>query len=104
MTRSTLRPVPLLVVLLASAVLTAGNCSQDRVKSMEANNAGVEQFKRKLYPQAIRELQRSIAIGDELATIGLDQIKFSNRTDLTERDHVTWGDPDQYGCYWYMEG
>jgi len=49
-------------------------------------------------------LQRSIAIGDELATIGLDQIKFSNRTDLSERDSVTWGDPDQYGCYWYMEG
>jgi hypothetical protein len=49
-------------------------------------------------------LQRSIAIGDELATIGLDQIKFSNRTDLGERDSVTWGDADQYGCYWYMEG
>jgi len=49
-------------------------------------------------------LQRSIAIGDELATIGLDQIKFSNRTDLTARDSVSWGDPDQYGCYWYMEG
>jgi hypothetical protein len=39
-----------------------------------------------------------------LATIGLDQIKFSNRTDLTARDSVSWGDPDQYGCYWYMEG
>jgi hypothetical protein len=49
-------------------------------------------------------LQRSMVIGDELATVGLDQIKFSNRTDLTARDSVTWGDPDQYGCYWYWEG
>lgn len=66
MKRSTLRSLHrglvLLLVLGATLVLGAGNCSQDRVKSMEANNAGVEQFKRKLYPQAIRELQRAIAI------------------------------------------
>ena len=49
-------------------------------------------------------LQRSIVIGDELVTIGLDQMKFSDRLSLEPRDSVTWGDPEQYGCYWYWEG
>ena len=49
-------------------------------------------------------LQRSIAIGDELVTVGLDQLKFSDRQTLQGRDSVSWGDPEQYGCYWYWEG
>ena len=49
-------------------------------------------------------LQRSIAIGDELVTIGLDQMKFSDRQSLEPRDSVSWGDPEQYGCSWYWEG
>ena len=48
-------------------------------------------------------LQRSIVIGDELVTVGLDQMKFSDRQSLEPRDSVTWGDPDQYGCYWYYD-
>ncbi len=48
-------------------------------------------------------LQRSIAIGDELATIGLDQLQFSDRQSLEPRDSVSWGDPEQYGCYWYYD-
>jgi len=48
-------------------------------------------------------LQRSIAIGDELVTVGLDQMKFSDRQSLEPRDSVAWGDPDQYGCYWYYD-
>jgi len=48
-------------------------------------------------------LQRSIAIGDELVTIGLDQLKFSDRLTLEPRDSVIWGDAEQYGCYWYWE-
>ena len=48
-------------------------------------------------------LQRSIAIGDELVTIGLDQLQFSDRQSLEPRDSVSWGDPEQYGCYWYYE-
>jgi hypothetical protein len=46
-------------------------------------------------------LQRSIAIGDELATVGLDQVQFSDRQTLDPRDAARWGDPEQYGCYWY---
>jgi hypothetical protein len=49
-------------------------------------------------------LQRSIAIGDELVTVGLDQVTFSDRLTLAERDSVSWGDPEEYGCYWYVEG
>ena len=48
-------------------------------------------------------LQRSIAIGDELVTVGLDQMKFSDRQTLEPRDSVSWGDPEQYGCYWYYD-
>ncbi len=55
-------------------------------------------------PGCWNPLQRSIVIGDELATIGLDQIKFSDRADLDAGDSVTWGDAEEYGCYWYMEG
>jgi len=49
-------------------------------------------------------LQRSIVVGDELVTVGLDQMKFSDRQTLEPRDSVSWGDPEQYGCYWYWEG
>jgi len=49
-------------------------------------------------------LQRSIVVGDELVTIGVDQMKFSDRQTLATRDSVSWGDPQQYGCYWYGEG
>jgi hypothetical protein len=48
-------------------------------------------------------LQRSIVIGDELATVGLDRMKFSDRQSLEPRDSVSWGDPEQYGCYWYVD-
>jgi hypothetical protein len=48
-------------------------------------------------------LQRSIVIGDELVTVGLDQMKFSDRQSLEPRESVSWGDPEQYGCYWYVD-
>jgi predicted small secreted protein len=48
-------------------------------------------------------LQRSIVIGDELVTVGFDQMKFSDRQSLEPRDSVRWGDPEQYGCYWYVD-
>ncbi len=48
-------------------------------------------------------LQRSIAIGDELVTVGLDQMVFSDRQSLEPRESVSWGDPEQYGCAWYYD-
>jgi hypothetical protein len=49
-------------------------------------------------------LQRSMVIGDELVTIGLDQVQFSDRQSLEPRDSVRWGNPEDFGCYWYGEG
>lgn len=48
-------------------------------------------------------LTRSMVIGSELVIIGLDQLQFVDRATLEPRDSVTWGSPDQYGCYWYGE-
>ncbi len=48
-------------------------------------------------------LVRSIAIGDELATVGLDQIQFADRRTLEVRDGVSWGEPEEFGCWWYVE-
>ena len=46
-------------------------------------------------------LQRSLVIGDELVTVGLDRIRFIDRATLAERDGAQWGTVDQYGCYYY---
>jgi hypothetical protein len=49
-------------------------------------------------------LRRSIVIGSELVTVGLDQVRFSDRVTLAERATARWGDAEQYGCAWYVEG
>jgi hypothetical protein len=46
-------------------------------------------------------LQRAVVIGSELATIGFDQVQFSDRATLAVRGAVRWGMPEQYGCYFY---
>jgi hypothetical protein len=48
-------------------------------------------------------LNRSMIIGSEIVTVGLDQVQFNDRASLEVRDAVRWGDPDQYGCYYWME-
>ena len=47
-------------------------------------------------------LQRSMIIDSEIVTIGFDQVQFTDRASLTPRTSVRWGDPDMYGCYYYM--
>ena len=49
-------------------------------------------------------LQRSMVIGDELATVGLDQVQFADRATLTVRGAAQWASPEQYGCYVYGTG
>jgi hypothetical protein len=49
-------------------------------------------------------LRRSLVIGDELVTVGLDQVRFSDRSTLAERASASWGTTDQYGCTWWLEG
>ena len=48
-------------------------------------------------------LLRSIAIGDELVTVGMDQLEIADRLTLDERAAVRWGSPDDYGCDWWWE-
>ena len=45
-------------------------------------------------------LQRSLAIGTELVTVGPNDVQFSDRATLESRASVTWGTVDQYGCVW----
>jgi hypothetical protein len=46
-------------------------------------------------------LQRSLAIGSELVTVGADEMQFTDRATLVTRDSVQWNSPDLYGCSWY---
>ena len=48
-------------------------------------------------------LQRSLAIGSELVTVGMNEMQFADRATLATRDSVTWGSTDQYGCYMYVD-
>jgi hypothetical protein len=48
-------------------------------------------------------LLRSIAIGDELVTVGLDQVRFADRQTLEVRAEASWGEPEQFGCWWWAE-
>jgi Beta propeller domain len=48
-------------------------------------------------------LQRSLAIGSELVTIGVNEMQFTDRASLEPRDSVEWGNTDQYGCYMYID-
>ncbi|HEY0521241.1 MAG TPA: hypothetical protein VGC84_17255, partial [Ilumatobacteraceae bacterium] len=47
-------------------------------------------------------LQRSLAIGTELVTVGLNEMQFTDRASLTPRTTLTWGKVDQYGCMMYV--
>ena len=49
-------------------------------------------------------LQRSLVIGSELVTVGMNEVEFTDRATLTPRSSVQWGDPQQYGCVWYANG
>ena len=49
-------------------------------------------------------LQRSMVIGDELATVGFDQVQFTDRATLVVRGAAQWSTPEQNGCYVYGAG
>lgn len=49
-------------------------------------------------------LQRSMIIDAEIVTIGYDQVTFTDRASLADRAQVRWGEPEQYGCMYWMEG
>src|SRR6056297_322687 len=45
-------------------------------------------------------LQRSMVVDDELVTIGLDDVVFSDRQSLEPRARVTWADRNDMYCSW----
>ena len=49
-------------------------------------------------------LQRSMIIDSEIVTVGFDQVKFTDRATLEGRAQASWGNPEQYGCMYWMEG
>jgi hypothetical protein len=49
-------------------------------------------------------LRRSLVVGDERGPVGLDQVRFSDRSTLAERATASWGSTDDYGCTWWTEG
>ena len=52
-------------------------------------------------PGCWNPLQRSLVIDTELVTVGVGEMQFTDRDSLVTRDSVQWGNPEQYGCYWY---
>lgn len=79
---------------------SAGGVVVARLTDRTLSLVGVVQHEAKSANGCWNPLQRSIVIGDELATVGFDQVKFSDRTTLAARASVAWGTPDQYGCYY----
>jgi hypothetical protein len=87
----------------ASSAITspAGGVVVAQLQGTELSLKGTIQHEQRENSGCWNPLQRSMVIGDELVTIGLDQVKFSDRDTLAARDTTVWGTPDQYGCYYY---
>jgi hypothetical protein len=95
---------------------TAPDCLAARITSPAGGVVVARLVDRSLEPVGVVEhdaegssgcwnpLRRSIVIGSELVTVGLDQVRFSDRATLAERDTARIGDAEQYGCAWYVEG
>ncbi|MBI4934227.1 MAG: beta-propeller domain-containing protein [Actinobacteria bacterium] len=79
----------------------AGGVVVAQLEGTEITLRGTVQHEQRENSGCWNPLQRSMVIGDELVTIGLDQVKFSDLATLVARDSTAWGTPDQYGCYYY---
>lgn len=55
----------LTAVFCVGVLVVASDCSQAHVRSMEENNAGVDYYQKKLYPQAIDHLNRAITMDND---------------------------------------
>src|SRR5262245_5277094 len=49
-------------LILCAALVAAGGCNQERNKSIEMMNKGVEEGRQKLYESALRDLKQSVTI------------------------------------------
>ncbi len=95
---------PAVDCLAADVTSQAGGVIVAQLQGRELVGRGVIQHESTSNNGCWNPLQRSMVIDSELVTIGLDQIQFTDRATLTPRDGVSWGNADQYGCAYYMEG
>jgi Beta propeller domain len=74
-----------------------------QLQGTELINRGVIEHEARTDTGCWNPLQRSMIIGSEIVTVGLDQVKFTDRATLVGRDQTRWGSPDEYGCYYWVE-
>jgi hypothetical protein len=74
-----------------------------QLQGTELVGRGVIEHETDGYSGCWNPLQRSMIIGSEIVTVGFDQVRFTDRATLAERDTARWGTPEQYGCYYYVE-
>jgi Beta propeller domain len=74
-----------------------------QLQGTELVGRGVIEHETEGYSGCWNPLQRSMIVGSEIVTVGFDQVRFTDRATLAERDTARWGTAEQYGCYYYME-
>ncbi len=95
---------PAVDCLATDVVSAAGGAIVAQLQDRTLVGRGVIQHEAQTDTGCWNPLQRSMIIGSEIVTIGVDQVQFNDRASLAVRGAVRWGDPDMYGCYYYMEG
>lgn len=95
---------PAIDCLASGVTSSAGGVVVAQLQGRELVGRGTIQHEVRSDTGCWNPLQRAMVIGSEIVTIGFDQVQFTERSNLAVRDSVRWGDPDQYGCYYYMEG
>lgn len=95
---------PAIDCLAADVISPAGGVVVAQLQDRTLVGRGTIQHQPRNESGCWNPLQRSMIIDGEIVTIGYDQVQFTDRASLTPRASATWGDPDMYGCYYYMEG
>lgn len=89
---------------LASTISSAGGgVVVAQLQGTELVGRGIIQHDYRNQSSCWNPLQRSVIIGSEIVTVGVDQVKFTDRATLVGRDQVRWGNPDDYGCSFWVE-
>ncbi|MEQ1874932.1 MAG: beta-propeller domain-containing protein [Ilumatobacteraceae bacterium] len=95
---------PAIDCLSKDVISAAGGVVVAQLQDRTLVGRGTIQHTVENYTGCWNPLQRSMVIGSELVTIGYDQVQFTDRASLVPRGAVRWGEPDMYGCYYYMGG
>lgn len=88
---------------LAAPITSVGGAIVAQLQGTELVGRGVIQQDDRGQSTCWNPLQRSMIIGSEIVTIGLDQATFTDRATLATRDQVRWGDPGANGCVYWVE-